>query len=123
MCAARFGNALYGQVHSGGVSEGGDEAVVGVEDPGLKAVKGLDEGGLEAFAVEEGLMNRGIAAKVEPGVETRVALNDEVVDGVETLEVRFEGWVLFETFGEGTRGWSPSGGKTSFRAPDDHLEN
>jgi len=82
LCAARFGKALYGQVHSGGVSEGGDEAVVGVEDPGLKAVKGLEEGGLEAFAEEEGLMNRGIAAKVEPGVETRVALNDEVVGGV-----------------------------------------
>jgi hypothetical protein len=29
----RFGNARYGQVHSGGVSEGGEEAVVGVEDP------------------------------------------------------------------------------------------
>ena len=130
MCAVRFGNARYGQVHSGGVSEGGEEAVVGVEDPALKAVKGLDDGGLEIFAEEEGggagLMNRGIAAKVEPGVETRVALKDEVVGGVDTLDgrddVRFEGWAVFDTFGEGTRGWSPSGGKTSFRAPDDHLE-
>ena len=130
LCAVRFGNARYGQVHSGGVSEGGEEAVVGVEDPALKAVKGLEDGGLDTFAEEEGgagLMNCGIAAKVEPGVETLVALKDEVVGGVDTLagrdDVRFEGWAVFVTFGEGTRGWSPSGGKTSFRAPDDHLEN
>ena len=130
LCAVRFGNARYGQVHSGGVSDGGEEAVVGVEDPALKAVKGLEDGGLEAFAEEAGgagLMNRGIAAKVEPGVETLVALKDEVVGGVDTLagrdDVRFEGWAVCDTFGEGTRGWSPSGGKTSFRAPDDHLEN
>ena len=35
--------------------------------------------------VEEGtgwLMNRGIAANVEPGVETRVALKDDVDDVV-----------------------------------------
>ena len=103
----------------------GEPAVV-VEDPPLKAVKGLLEegGGLEE---EEGLMNRGIAANVDPGVETLVALKDEVVvGGVETLDgprdddVKFE--VLLDTFGDGTRGWSPSGGKTSFRAPDDHLE-
>ena len=129
LCAVRFGNARYGQVHSGGVSDGGEEAVVGVEDPALKAVKGLEDGGLDTFAEEEGgagLMNRGIAAKVEPGVETLVALKDEVVGGVDTLagrdDVRFEGWAVCDTFGEGTRGWSPSGGKTSFRAPDDHLE-
>ena len=127
LCAVRFGKARYGQLHSGGVRDGGEEAVVGVEDPALKAVNGLEEGGLEAFAEGgAGLMNRGIAAKVEPGVETRVALKDEVVGGVDTLDgrddVKFEGWALFETFGEGTRGWSPSGGKTSFRAPDDHLE-
>jgi len=122
----RFGKARYGQLHSGGVRDGGEEAVVGVDDPALKAVNGLEEGGLEAFAEGgAGLMNRGIAAKVEPGVETRVALKDEVVGGVDTLDgrddVKFEGWALFDTFGEGTRGWSPSGGKTSFRAPDDHL--
>ena len=127
LCAVRFGNARYGQLHSGGVSDGGEEpAVVGVEDPPLKAVKGLLEGGLEVFAEEEGLINRGIAAKVDPGVETLVALKDEDVGGVETLDgrddVKFEGWpLLLDTFGEGTRGWSPSVGKTSFRAPDDHL--
>ena len=86
------------------------------------------QGGLE----EEGLMKRGIAAKVDPGVETLAALKDEVVvGGVETRDgprdddVKFEGWppmLLLDTFGDGTRGWSPSRGNTSFRAPDDHLE-
>ena len=110
MCAVRFGKALYGQLHSGGVNDGGEEpAVVGVEDPPLKAVKGLLEGGLEAFAEEEGLIKRGIAARVDPGVETLVALKDEDVGGVETLDgrddVKFEGWaLLLDTFGEGTRG-------------------
>ena len=51
---------------------------MGVDVPeGLREVKGLEEDGLDV--VEEGtggLMNRGIAANVEPGVETRVALKD-----------------------------------------------
>ena len=53
---------------------------MGVDVPeGLREDKGLEEGGLDV--VEEGaggLMNRGIAANVEPGVETRVALKDVV---------------------------------------------
>ena len=59
---------------------------MGVDVPeGLREDKGLEEGGLDV--VEEGtggLMNRGIAANVEPGVETRVALKDvdDVVEGL-----------------------------------------
>jgi len=59
---------------------------VGVDVPeGLREVKGLEEDGRDV--VEEGtggLMNRGIAANVEPGVETRVALKDvdDVVEGL-----------------------------------------
>ena len=72
--------------------------------------------------VEEGaggLMNRGIAANVEPGVETRVALKDDV-DVVVGGRVE-DCWELCVAFWEGTRGWALSGGKTSFRAPEDHL--
>ena len=94
---------------------------MGVDVPeGLREDKGLEEGGLDV--VEEGaggLMNRGIAANVEPGVETRVALKDDVDD---VVGGRVEDcWELCVAFWEGTRGWALSGGNTSFRAPEDHL--
>ena len=73
--------------------------MVGVEEPALKEVKGLEEEGA-------GLMNLGMAARVDPGVVTRVALKDDVVGGVDTRDglddVKVEG--LFDTFGDGTRG-------------------
>ena len=72
--------------------------MVGVEEPALK-VKGLEE-------VGAGLMNLGMAARVDPGVVTWVALKDDVVGGVDTRDglddVKVEG--LFDTFGDGTRG-------------------
>ena len=79
--------------------------MVGVEEPALKEVKGLEE-----FAEEEGagLMNLGMAARVDPGVVTRVALKDDVVGGVDTRDglddVKVEGLAVFDTFGDGTRG-------------------
>ena len=53
-------------------------------------------------------MNLGMAARVDPGVVTRVALKDDVVGGVDTRDglddVKVEGLPVFDTFGDGTRG-------------------